>query len=173
MALLQTRFESDSLSHLTVEDLYETILVHGHGVCYEGTTSLTEQYRVRKREVALDYTEMCRCLCELYRRNLLQTKHYELRQLLDLTPKCEVCRKTVTRDGYCGYTAYTYAQSNVRCANCAPPHYQSFNQDTYDAALAWTFHHMMDFTTTMMDEIKQELELLRLVKCTLEPIMGL
>lgn len=153
-----------SLCHLTAEDLYETILIHGFGVCSAGTPSLVKEYRVRKRDVAIDYTEMTRCMCELYRRNLLPRKEYDLRQILDLTPKCEECRKPVTKDGFSGYTSDTYAQSKIRCMKCALPHYMRFTQDTYDAALAWTFGQMIEQTNLMLDEIKKELDLLRLIK---------
>jgi len=161
-------FESDVLKHLTVEELYETVLIHGNGICFARTTCETETYRVRKRETNLDYREMCRCLCELYRRNLLPMKHYDLRQLLDLTPKCELCHKNVTQEGYCGYHQSIYARNDVRCVNCAPANYHRMTENTYDAALAWTFYQMMENTNTMFDEIKEALDMLRLAKTVLD-----
>ena len=161
-------FHAEFLTHLSADDLYETALIHGFGVCSAGSTCETDVYRVRIHDVALDYAEMCRCVCELYRRNLLPRKSYDLRQVLDLTPKCQHCKKDVTRDGSCGYDDGFYARADVCCARCAPLYYQPFTNQTYDAALAWTFYQMIESSNIMLDEIKQEMDLLRLVKRRLD-----
>jgi hypothetical protein len=168
MELIQhTMFTVNVLAHLTTEELFEAVLKHGQVVCSAGTTARTEMYRLVRRKVEKDYTEMTRFVCELYRRNILPMKGYDLRQVLDLTPKCEDCHKDVPLEGFCGYTQDTYAQCSVRCLLCAPEHYPPLTQDTYDAAIAWRFYEMVESTHTMLDEIKQQMDLLRLVKRTM------
>ena len=168
MELIQhTMFTANVLAHKTTEELFEGVLAHGSVVCGAGTTTRTEMYRILRRNVERDYVEMTRLVCELYRRNILPRSTYDLRQVLDLTPKCETCHKDVPLEGLCGFSGDTYAQSNVCCVKCAPEEYVSFGQDTYDAAVAWRFYDMIEHTDKMMDEIKKELDLLQLVKRTM------
>jgi len=169
MELIQhTMFTFNPLAHFTTVELFEAVLKHGLVVCSAGTTARTEMYRILRRKVNRDYDEMVRHVCELYRRNILPMQTYKLRQVIDLNPKCEDCNKDVDLHGFCSYTSDTYAQSNVRCLLCAPEHFHSLRQDTYDAAIAWRFYDMIEQTNLMLDEIKNALDLLQLVKRTME-----
>lgn len=168
MELIQhTMFQANLLAHLSTKELFESVLEHGFVVCSAGTTARTEMYRILRRQVERDYHKMSRFVCELYRRNILPMKGYDLKQVLDIIPKCESCQKDVTLEGYCGYELDTYAQSMVRCANCNPGHYYKLTQETYDAAIAWRFYEMIEATNVMLDEIKHALDLLRLVERTM------
>jgi hypothetical protein len=169
MELIQyTMFTANILAHKSTEELFEGVLRHGFVVCSAGTTANTEMYRILRSRMERDYVEMCRLVCELYRRNILPMKGYELRQVIDITPKCEECHKDVPLEGFCGYHGHTYAQSSVRCASCRLEHYLPLTQDTYDAAIAWRFYEMIEATNVMLDEIKYALDLLRLVERTLK-----
>jgi hypothetical protein len=168
MELIQhTMFTANVLAYKTTEELFEGALKHGTVVCSAGTTARTEMYRILRRKVERDYVEMTRLVCELYRRNILPTSTYDLRQVLDLTPKCARCDTDVPLEGLCGFSGDTYAQCNVCCVKCAPEEYVPFCQDTYDAAIAYRFYDMIEHTDKMMDEIKKELDLLHLVKRTM------
>jgi hypothetical protein len=168
MELIQhTMFTVNVLAHLTTEELFEAVLKHGFVVCSAGTTSCTQMYRVLRRSVERDYNEMCKRVCELYRRNILPMKGYDLRQVIDLTPKCETCHKDVPLEGLCGYETDTYARSEVCCVRCAPEEYVPFSLAKYDAAIAWRFYEMIEATNLMLDEIKTQLDLLHLVKRTM------
>jgi len=168
MELIQhTMFTANVLAHKTTEELFEGVLKHGSVVCSAGTTVRTEMYRILRRKVERDYVEMTRLVCELYRRNILPTSTYDLRQVLDLTPKCETCYTDVPLEGLCGFSGDTYARNDVCCVKCAPAEYEPLCQETYDAAIAWRFYEMIEQTDLMMDEIKKELDLLHLVKRTM------
>lgn len=168
MELIQhTMFTANVLAYKTTEELLEGVLAHGSVVCSAGTTARTEMYRILRRKVERDYVEMTRLVCELYRRNILPRSTYDLRQVLDLTPKCEKCHTDVPLEGLCGFSCDTYARNDVCCVKCAPADYVPFSQDTYDAAIAWRFYEMIEHTDIMMDEIKKELDLLHLVKRTM------
>jgi len=168
MELIQhTMFTVNIFAHMTTEELFEAVLKSGKVVCCAGTTARTQMYRILRRKVERDYNEMCKMVCELYRRNILPMKQYDLRQVLDLTPKCKCCQKDVPLEGMCGYVLDTYAESNVCCVNCGPAEYVPFSQDTYDAAIAWRFYDMIEHTTILLEEIKNQLDLLHLVKRTM------
>jgi hypothetical protein len=169
MELIQhTMFTFNPLAHFTTVELFEAVLKHGQVVCSAGTTSRTEMYRILRSKVERDRKQMCLFVCELYRRNILPKKSYDLRQILDLTPKCDSCQTDVPLEGHCQFHQDTYAQPYVRCNLCAPEHYPQLTQKTYDAAIAWKFYEMIEATNLMLDEIKHELELLRLVKFTMD-----
>jgi hypothetical protein len=169
MELIQhTMFTFNPLAHFTTVELFEAVLKHGSVVCSAGTTARTEMYRILRGKVERDRKQMCLFVCELYRRNILPKKNYDLRQIIDLTPKCESCQKDVPLEGFCFYQEDTYAQQCVSCLLCAPEHYHPLTQPTYDAAIAWKFYEMIEATNVMLDEIKHELDLLRLVKFTMD-----
>jgi hypothetical protein len=169
MELIQhTMFTFNLLAHFSTEELFEAVLKHGKVVCSAGTTTRTEMYRILRSKVERSRKEMCRVVCELYRRNILPKKNYDLRQIIDLTPKCDSCHKDVPLEGFCQYHQDTYAQPYVRCKLCAPEHYQPLDLQTYDAAIAWRFYEMINATEVMLEEIKNELDLLHLVKRTMD-----
>ena len=117
-------FEATVLDQ-TTEALYEGALAHGFVVCSAGTTAQTEMYRILRQKIEPAYHEMCRLVCELYRRSNLPMRGYDLRQVLDLTPKCMDCHKDVPVEGYCGYVYDTYAQNAVCCQLCDPSTFNS------------------------------------------------
>jgi len=172
MELIQhTMFTVNVLAHKTTEELFQAVLEHGFMVCSAGTTTNTEMYRILRRSVNRAYRDMCRHVCELYRRTILPMKGYDLRQIIDLVPKCESCGKDVSLEGQCAYDYGNYAHKDLCCLLCAPEHYKPFTQDTYDAAIAWRFYGMIEHTNIMLDEIKIEIDLLRLVKRTMEELV--